>query len=156
MTEEKYNNIFTGIYKEAKFLGGIEAEKLDIEDWRKRCNELYDKGKQAREDIDKEIEKLSETKRLFRRIDPNNTDCNSIAYRIKNDCKEKPEKCPVEVKKLIVKELEEDIHFEERQIQWIKEDETLSLSSGETQQDAIKRHEEDIKKTKELIEKLKK
>lgn len=139
---EKYEDIFTGIYKQAKFLGGIEAEKLDIEEWRKRCQELYDKSKKAKEDIDKDIQKLSETKRLFWRIDSNVTKCDSLAYKIKDDCKEKPEKCPVEVKKLIIQDLEKVNSYYKDML--IREGGKSSL------------YEERINTTKELIEKMKK
>lgn len=156
--QEKYEDKFTEMYKEAEFLSSIEAEKIPEEEWRKRCQRLYDEAKQTKEDIDKEIKKLSETKRLFRRIDPV-TRCDMISYHIKDDCKEKPEKCPVEVKKLIIKELEGDIYSKERELRWIKEtpeEEQIKLYKSDTKESIIKRREDDIKKTKELIEKLRK
>lgn len=155
----EYENIFVGIFKEAKFLGGIEAEKLDIEEWRKRCQELYNKAEKAKEDINNDIKKLSEAKKIFWRIDPNNTDCDMLAYKIKEDCKEKPEKCPVEVKKLIIKDLEVDLFYDEMRLQEEKEtpeEKIDKLYKTDTKESIIKRREEDIKKTNELIEKLRK
>lgn len=144
--QEKYEDKFTEMYKEAEFLGSIEAEKIPEEEWRKRCEKLYDKSKQTKEDIDKEVKKLSETKGLFWRIKPN-TRCDMIAYYIEEDCKSKPERCPAKIKELIVKKLEEDIFYRERELRWAKEE------KGE---ERIKRHEKKIKETKELIEKLRK
>jgi len=109
MVTKKYEKKFLEIYKEAKKLGGIEAEKMSDKNWSQRCDNLCAKAKKSQDEVDEDIEKLSNARFLFRRLEPGRTKCDMIAYYIKEDCKSEPHKCPLEIKKEVVKELKEDL-----------------------------------------------
>ena len=112
MVIKKYEKKFVDMYKEAEKLHGVEAEKLSEKEWKKRCDKLFRSAEKAKKQIDEDVEKLSEVKRIFRRIDPR-TDCGMIAYYIKDDCKTWPDECPVEVKKIVAEELRDDLKWTE-------------------------------------------
>lgn len=146
---EKYEERFVDMFKEAEFLSSSEAEKIGIEAWRVRCQKLYDKAKQAKDDIDKEIQKLSEIKKVFWRIDLNYARCDMLHYYLKEDCESKPEKCPTGVKELIIKELEEDLSDAKRMLEW-----GVRKESDVTKGMYSKHYNEQIQKINDKINKL--
>ena len=110
MVTKKYEKKFVEMYKEAEKLHGVEAEKLNEKEWKKRCEKLFRSAEKTKNQIDEDVKKLSEVKGIFRRIDPR-TDCGMIAYYIKDDCNTWPDKCPVEIKKIVVEELRDDLKW---------------------------------------------
>ena len=139
MVTKKYEKKFVEMYKEAEKLHGVEAEKLNEKEWKKRCEKLFRSAEKAKSQIDEDVKKLSEVKGIFRRIDPR-TDCGMIAYYIKDDCNTWPDRCPVEIKKIVVEELKEDIKSERESARILK----------------TKSNEERIKKIEEQIKNLEK
>jgi len=139
MAIKKYEKKFTEMYKEADKLQGMETEKLSEEAWKKRCNKLFKSSEEAEENIDEDVEKLSDFKGMFRRINPR-TSCDMIASYIEDDCKTWPDRCPIGVKKIIVEKLKKDIEREEGTARILK----------------TKPNEERIKKIEEQIKKLEK
>jgi len=112
MVIKKYEKKFVEMYKEAEKLHGVEAEKLSEKEWKKRCDKLFRSAEKTKKQIDEDVKKLSEVKGIFRRIDPR-TDCGMIAYYIKDDCNTWPDRCPVEIKKIVVEELRDDLKWTE-------------------------------------------
>jgi len=136
MVTKKYKKKFTEMYKEADKLQGMEAEKLSEKEWKKRCDKLFKSSEEAEENIDEDVEKLSDFKGMFRRINPR-TSCDMIAYYIEDDCKTWPDRCPVGVKKIIVEKLKKDIEREKG---------TARILKTKPNEERIKRIEEQIKK----------
>ena len=82
-----------------------------------------------------DVEKLSDFKGMFRRINPR-TSCDMIASYIEDDCKTWPDRCPVGVKKIIVEKLKIDIEREKG---------TARILKTKPNEERIKKIEEQIK-----------
>lgn len=147
MTE--YEDKFVEIFKEADLLHGLKAEKMPEEEWKKRCAKLFEAVKKNQEDIDKDIKKLSEEKRLFWKIELHKSfylarDCEMVTYYIKEDCLAHPETCPIGVKELMKKEIQSEQRDHKLMLEWAEKEK--KPENIEFYKEKIKEDEEKIKR----------